>query len=65
MEYSGQYNEKSKEQQGDKKERQKKNCAYANNDGGNHRNGPQGMRGRGARNDSVTGWGMTVIRGTE
>ena len=57
MEYNNLYKEKSKEQQGDKKERQKRNCVYACNDGGNHRNGLQSMRGRGVRNDCDTGYG--------
>ena len=65
MEYNSLYKGKSKEQQGNKKERQKKNCVYAYNDGGNHRNGVQGMRGLGVRNDCDTGCGMTVIRFTE
>ena len=56
MEYNSLYKErKSKEQQGNKKERQKKNCMDAYNDGGNYRNGLQGMRGRGVRNDCDTG----------
>ena len=59
MEYNSLYKErKSKEQQGDRKERQKRNCVYAYNDGGNHRNGVQGMRGREERNDCDTGYGM-------
>ena len=39
---------------------------YAYNDGGNHGNGVQGMRGLGGvRNDCDTGCGMTMIRCTE
>ena len=53
---------KGKEQRGNKKERQKKHCVYAYNDGGNHGNGVQGMRGRGVRNDCDTGNGMNGTR---
>ena len=42
-----------------------KELRNAYNDGGNHENGVQGMRGLGMRNDCHTGCGMTVIRCTE
>ena len=43
---------KSKEQQGKKEVAEKElTSVYVYNDGDNHRNGAQGMRGRGVRND--------------